>query len=339
MSEPTSAANTAEPQPQKSPDERATIPSWAISVALHAVLVIVLGLTIKLTPQGSAAENSRETGIVLAYTDPAGEVQYFQDGSESSDGNSESQTDSKNQSQATQTSLSQTSLANVSDALPEKSNPVVGVGRQSQGSLVGDAASLIGGARPRGAKGGQATTRVFGIEGTGSKFCYVFDRSGSMGGSGRNALRAAQAELIASLASLGETQQFEIIFYNQKPKIFNPGGKGHLSWATEQNKELARRFVLGITADGSTRHEEAIDAALSRQPDVIFFLTDADQPRLSAGQLADIRRRNGGRTSINTIEFGIGPPVSRDNFISRLAAQNSGQYTYVDITTLGLDSR
>ncbi len=76
----------------------------------------------------------------------------------------------------------------------------------------------------RSATGGKARVRLLGIVGEGSKFVYVFDRSDSMNWFDRRPLRAAKAELLASLEGLGETHQFQIIFYNHEPLIFNPAG-------------------------------------------------------------------------------------------------------------------
>jgi hypothetical protein len=75
--------------------------------------------------------------------------------------------------------------------------------------------------------------------------------------------------------------------------------------------------------------------ALRFSPDVIFFLTDADQPALSPAQLLRIRRLNAGRAAINTIEFGLGPAVGRENFLTRLAQENGGQYVYINISRSG----
>ena len=85
-------------------------------------------------------------------------------------------------------------------------------------------------------------------------------------------------------------------------------------------------------SEGGTQHGEALEEALKLSPDVIFFLTDADQPELSAERLARIKRRNGGRTSIHTIEFGLGARLSRDNFLAKIARQNGGKYVYIDIS-------
>jgi hypothetical protein len=216
--------------------------------------------------------------------------------------------------------------------------PASGAGLASgafDGTDVGAAQGFT--AEPQGSnqlRGGYARTAVFGAVGEGHKFVYVFDRSGSMDGHGGAPLAAAKAELLASLAQLGQTHQFQIIFYNDKPRPFNPSGVvGRLVFAADQNKYLARKFIGSITADGATRHEEALAMALKLAPDVIFFLTDADQPQLSSKQLAEIARRNRG-TTINAIEFGYGAQSDSDNFLVRLARQNGGQHVYVDVSQL-----
>lgn len=179
---------------------------------------------------------------------------------------------------------------------------------------------------------GKARTSLFGIVGEGYKFVYVFDRSGSMGGSGKTALRAVKAELLASLENLDTVHQFQIIFYNEKPVIFNPSGApGRLAFGTEQNKDRARRFLDTISADGGTEHEEALRLAIKMRPDVIFFLTDADEPMLDRQQLNRIQRLAAG-ILIHAIEFGRGPKPEGKTFLAVLAEENGGQYTYVDIS-------
>jgi hypothetical protein len=139
-------------------------------------------------------------------------------------------------------------------------------------------------------EGGKARISLFGVVGEGYKFVYVFDRSGSMGGSGRNALRAVKGELLQSLKTLDTVHQFQIISYNERPALFNPTGTpGRLAFATEQNKQRVLRFLDSITANGGTAHEDALRLAIRLQPDVIFFLTDGDDPKLTPAQLAKIR--------------------------------------------------
>lgn len=181
-------------------------------------------------------------------------------------------------------------------------------------------------------EGGKARTSLFGVVGEGYKFVYVFDRSGSMGGSGRTALQAVKAELLQSLKNLDTVHQFQIIFYNERPVLFNPTGTpGRLAFATEANKQRAMRFIESIVADGGTEHEQALRLAIRLQPDVIFFLTDADDPKLTPAQLEKIRGLAAGIV-INAIEFGPGPKPAEPSFLAQLARQNGGGYAYVDLS-------
>ena len=78
-------------------------------------------------------------------------------------------------------------------------------------------------------------------------------------------------------------------------------------YGTDRDRSLATDFIRSVVADGGTRHIDALLLALQMRPDVIFFLTDADEPQLTAIELAQIRRRNESvGASINTIEFGAG---------------------------------
>jgi hypothetical protein len=183
--------------------------------------------------------------------------------------------------------------------------------------------------------GGKARISLFGIVGEGYKFVYVFDRSGSMGGDGRNSLRAVKSELLKSLENLDTVHQFQIIFYNEHARLFNPSGQpGHLAFATDQNKQQAVRFIESIRAEGGTDHEEALRLAIRLHPDVIFFLTDADDPKLTPAQLEKMRTLAAG-IIINAIEFGPGQKPKGASFLEELAHQNGGHYVYIDISKYG----
>ncbi|HWB00800.1 MAG TPA: VWA domain-containing protein [Pirellulales bacterium] len=182
--------------------------------------------------------------------------------------------------------------------------------------------------------GSEVRTSVYGIDAQGQKFVYVFDRSASMGNGANTPLAAAKRELLASLENLGPSQQFQIIFYNEKPTIFAISGLvGRLVFGTERNKAAAREFIEGITAEGGTEHYLALETALRLDGDVIFFLTDADQPGLSAGELERLSQRNQ-HAIIHAIEFGEGAKPPGENFLAQLAAQNRGQYVYLEVARL-----
>ncbi len=178
---------------------------------------------------------------------------------------------------------------------------------------------------------GKAQVKMFGLVGEGYKFVYVLDRSGSMGGAGNLALRAVRQELAQSLQTLDSVHQFQIIFYNERPVLFNPTGiAGKLAFATDQTKRRAIRFVETITADGGTRHDDALKMAIRLRPDVIFWLTDGDKPRLTDAGIEAISQKAAGIT-IHAIEFGMGPQPEAKSFLAKVAAQNGGKFAYVDL--------
>jgi len=151
-----------------------------------------------------------------------------------------------------------------------------------------------------------------------------------MGDAAQAALKAVKAELARSLEQLDSVHQFQIIFYNERPVAFNPTGvPGKLAFATDQNKQRAVRFINSIVPDGGTRHDDALKMALRFRPDVIFLLTDGDKPELSDEQIEEISRRASG-IAIHTIQFGIGPATG-GGFLAKLAKENGGQHTYVDL--------
>jgi von Willebrand factor type A domain len=178
--------------------------------------------------------------------------------------------------------------------------------------------------------GNYTRTKVFGLEAQGTKFVYVFDRSGSMGEDHGKPLKAAKAELLASLADLDEHNQFYIIFYNQEPRLFDGGpAKGQLVFATPENKQAATDFVNSITADGNTNHTSALMAAICLRPDVIFLLTDGEEKDdLTAADLDRIDRLNGGGASINVIQFA--PTPRPGSSLVELAKSNRGQNVFID---------
>jgi hypothetical protein len=302
------------------------LPSWILSAVLHVLILVLAAGMLRLAPrQGASAERTAEVGIALEHLD--GTFEYYD-----TDASAGARSQSANaHATSLENLLNDQPQVDTAAALPAKMG-VIGPSVVQAGGPADPGPKSGGYAGSNDAIGGEATVKVFGVEGTGYKFVYVFDRSNSMGGSGRNALMVAKNELIASLESLKETHQFQIIFYNDQQLPFNPSGQpGKLAFATERNKQRARRFIGGVVDAGATEHEAALKLAIKYRPDVIFFLTDAAVPRLDADQLRTIRRRASGIT-INAIEFGRGPKQGGDNFLTRLARQNGGQYCYRDIS-------
>ena len=319
---------------------RRGIPAWLLSLLLHLCVLTVLGLVLKDVPRGTSQgdELARGGEIVLARAGPITTL-YFSDGdgAAASGAVSRAAADAASGGSPSETFPDAPELPGGGPQLPRSG----GIESALPGDIgPGGTDSLGSGLRPGGGGsrgtgiGGKAQTQVFGVRGEGSRFVYVFDRSSSMAGFQGRPLAAAKRELIASLEHLDKVHQFQIIFYNQEPQVMRLGGaQTGMVFASDEGKKMATSFLSGIIASGGTQHMHALELALGMRPDVIFFLTDADEPKLLPDELAKIRRLNHG-ASINAIEFGAGAPAGATNFLKQLARENGGNYGYVDVTRL-----
>jgi hypothetical protein len=305
-------------------------PAWLLSSLLHASLFLLLAIALRSHPRGASLEPDRTTGITLVR-DVDGQREYYQEAADATGYDDDSA--SKNLELLAKVLPAETELAvDLSGVLPTAAEGL----SETDVDGIADVESALQGTKRGSGTGvsGDVSTAVFGVVGTGTRFVYVFDRSGSMDGFGGRPLRAAKSDLLASLNDLERIHQFQIIFYNERPRVFNPtGGTPELVWGDEASKQLAQRFVKGITAAGGTQHMQALSLALGMRPDVIFFLTDADEPQLTQDDLLRVRRLNRG-TSIHAIEFGYGPERSGVKFLEQLARQNQGEHVYVDVAKL-----
>ena len=222
--------------------------------------------------------------------------------------------------------------------------PLSGVGGTPANSP-GAATTISGGGRPgsRGGGGGEGNgpgqTSLFGVNDAGQTFVYVIDRSFSM--EDHNAFRAAKAELLTSLSRLTETQQFQVIFYENQPLVLTTrNDRFRMFFGNDAQRLQVSEQIAAISPNGGTQHLLAVVEALKFNPDVIFLLTDGASDMTKA-DLDSIKARNRNGTRIHCVEFGKGAmAVSTDgqpvpNFLMKLAAQNSGKYTYRNVTEFG----
>lgn len=308
--------------------------SFTLSLLIHTTVFVLLGLLWHGDTGGALEEPDRGVGIAMVRT-VGNSTEYF-----SGDSGAAS---SVAPSAATGDRL---------EAFPGQQAPPVdlagvlprggGGNPNATGSGLEGATGLLegGSSTNRGGIGqGRSQTYVFGLAGVGNKFVYVFDRSASMAGYQGRPLSAAKREMRRSIESLERSNQFQIIFYNDRTSVFNPDHPRppRLLWGDDSTKSSADRYIQSITADGGTRHLAALKLALGMSPDVIFFLTDADDPQLTTQELAEVQKWNYAASQIHSIQFGAGPDPGGDNFLKRLARQNRGKHTYVDVTALPSD--
>jgi hypothetical protein len=314
---------------------RIRIPSWIGSVLVHFCILLLILFCFRFFPEPPTAPGDQLASGGIVLKKDSGDQKVYVDSN-----NNEFDENAPNAVNETAPTLEKMLDGNLSETdlsrnLPETIG-IHSVSSHHQTVNVFSAPNLgntkIGGDKfPAfgNGKGGGKTLRVFGTEGTGDSFVFVFDRSASMSEYAARPIRAAKTELIRCIDSLENLYRFNIIFYNEN--IFCWRSNKKMMEATDQNKENAKRFVEGITPVGGTDHLKPLLEAIAHQPDVIFFLTDGDEAHaLSAGQLDTILRKNNLRSQINVIQFGVG--INRQsNFLQKLAANNRGQYSYIDV--------
>jgi len=318
------------------------IPSWVLSVGFHALVLVFLTQYLVLKPPatGLKEEFGREVGLIL----------------ESPVVSPDSETLTPSESTEAAPEELETTLAPPVESVTSKMPPVPLASQpvESAPSTLGAGPVPLSGATdnrppvsvvqsseslpPPRAKLGDAIpgASFMGAQDRGSRIVFVIDCSGSMANmnlAGVTAMRVAKSELVASLQQLDSSQQFQILFYSENTRLMSGRTtKPDLMFATDINKTLARQYISSVPAEGGTLHLPALKAALALSPEVIFFLTDADEPQLTSGELAQVARWNGGKTHIHCIEFGKGGELANlENFLKKLARQNGGTYRYNDV--------
>jgi len=312
-------------------------PGWVSSVAFHLLIFIAVTFLLYRVPKGVGDERVQTGGIVLVNADlAANEKPYLEQADIESPETAENAAAASSGGQVSQQvpALALDDLPDLPGMASSEDARTRAVEAQQLGSGLSDLAQPS--EQAGGGKIGQNPVRFGGLVGNGSRFVYVVDRSGSM--NSNRLMQAAKAELEASLTSLNEQQQFQIIFYNDEALIFNPTGAApKLLPATKDNVQSALEFVRQTPAIGGTVHMAALEPALRFGPDVIFFLTDADD-RLNQAEYNKLNRLNTTNASINVLVFGATARPTADNeSFKRLADETRGQFLFKSSTALGRD--
>jgi hypothetical protein len=178
---------------------------------------------------------------------------------------------------------------------------------------------------PSGAGNG-VTGSLFPLPATASSVVYVLDRSVSMGVN--NKLDAACQELLASLRRLPPTTRFQIITYNTSAETLIIDRRIDLLPPEPAILAQVARFLDTLTATGKTNHANALRRGLLLHPEVLYFVTDADDLKLE--EVANITNCNRG-TAIHTLELTRRPTPLPDSPLAELARNNHGTYRHVAV--------
>ena len=309
------------------------IPSWAASLAIHSLILLILISSLNRCDSGQTGGEEGDLRSVGIYVKQSPDAEQIQESEQESQETTENQLSPQDQIKEV---LDQPP---VDPQLPELNSKLLGAGPTQTPSIPSSPTTALSTDQllsPSAAIAppvmGTGNVNFFDAVDSGKRFVFVLDCSGSMAAPQGAPIRKARSELVASLAGLNHHQQFQIIFYNTNTRAMKQRGKATgLLYATDINRTLARQFIQSVEPDGGTDHLPALKRALSFQPDVIFFLTDAKHPQLSSADLNEIRVSNGGKAKIHCIEFGEGFPVKEGNSLDKLARQNRGSYRYYNV--------
>ena len=101
---------------------------------------------------------------------------------------------------------------------------------------------------------------------------YVLDCSGSMGAAGK--FGVARAALAATLAQQPATVRFQVVVYDGTARAAVPGG---LIPASAESIGAVLAKLAALEPRGKSNHLVALRAALDLRPEVVVWLTDADE--------------------------------------------------------------
>lgn len=166
---------------------------------------------------------------------------------------------------------------------------------------------------------------------SGTRIVYLIDTSGSMNNSGR--LDRAVNQLKGSLRMLEPHQQFQVIFYGDRPiRMILRGGKKDLYQANVRNIQLANDEIDAVELGGGTNHLLALEDGLKLNPEVVYFLTDGKHASHTNGDLNRLLSSNRSGARIHVVEFASGAPESRAvTWLHRLALETGGKYRRIQL--------
>ncbi len=325
------------PRPLRSSSRHLEAPAWLVSLCIHVSLILILAIAFRPFLRGTGGQDPFVLGVAF--------VQEVSEGNENEAAAGGASENPEGGGTASAAILSAQAVAGqgppmdvgnlLSDLVGSDSNATPSA--DSLGGVGNSVGSGTGGGQQGGKKGGKLSeVNFYDVAGVGNSFVYVIDRSDSMNVPGMAPLRAAKREVSKSLEGIKPMNQFQIVFYNEQPFPYPSkiSGSRGLIRAQDAERKQAIEFVKNVSAFGGTEHLPALKLGISMGPDVLFFLTDAEQPGLNSAELESLVERCEARTTIHTIEFGNGPNPAKGRWIEALAERTGGKYRYVDVTQL-----
>jgi len=302
--------------------ERRGMPSWLMSLLLHAVILLLFAF-----PTLAMRQTNQDDLNWVAHTASYEDVESFQEieidlaeNFELADADSVSEL--ADPGMAALGDLSAESvLANVSSDVAPISGGLGDLGELLGDSGLSDLGEGLGAAPP---------ASFFGTKIEGKRILYMLDNSGGMK---KGKFETLVDELLKSVDSLQPKQQFYVIFYSDTVyPLFYPQSATNFVRATEKNKELLRVWLETVELCLGNSIDEALEAANVIGPDMVFLLTDGKLFTTDAKErmLLDGASRE---FPISTFGMGVKENSTPAMELQLVAEANRGTYRAIEVSS------
>lgn len=326
-SRPSDSAAAPTKEPVQEPARRGGTPPWLVSLAVHAVLLLLLSLFSLATLQpedfglwASSAPQETIDEFVEFEIDPSVDFESL---------DTELPSELEDPGMASFGDLSADSeLSDLSSSTSLASNHL-----GEWGSLFGESGN---GLSDLGMGAGGATS-FFGTPAKAGRIVFVIDSTGSMNFGG---LETVIVELLKSVDSMDRHQQFYVLFFSdQVYPLFFPQSQTKFVRATEENKQRLRNWLdtVELCTGGVWQLTQSLGVAYELKPDVVYLLCDGrDWDRVRASYKVEAvtllkTTPNPLGIPVHTLGMGCKVDADREN-LATVARVNSGTFREVEVT-------
>lgn len=183
-----------------------------------------------------------------------------------------------------------------------------------------------------GGTGGVATSTFFGARGSGRRFAFIVDKSGSMANRGAASggptkMDTALDELLRSVGSLPDFAQFRVCLFDTSLQVFPERG---FAKARASERQRLAVWLQAVVASGGTTPQVAFDRIMGEPtpPDAIFFLTDGRIPAEDPSWITQRVVVRGKMVPVHCIAFGDADAAQQLEPISKATG---GQFRFIPL--------
>lgn len=182
-------------------------------------------------------------------------------------------------------------------------------------------AGAIGSGVP-GGTGGVGSTTFFGTHGSGRRFLFLVDKSGSMASDGK--MQRAVDELMRSLRALPDYTQFRVGLFDTGLRVFPSAGYAR---ARPGDLDTLGGWLSGVGAQGGTTPVPAFQRLLADgAPDAIFFLTDGEIAPSDPAEIVKVATQPAGAVPVHCVAFGDRGAATQ---LEAIAKATGGDFRFV----------